>query len=606
MKIVNRSITHTFRNRVSASSARIAFKRKVNGVWEEITYQEYYQFVEELCFALLESGIQRGDRVAILSNSRVEWAFSDMAILSTGAITVPIYQSNVAADVEYILKNSEAKAVFLEDEAQLQKVLSAKASLPNLKTIIIFHHTKDPKTLSPAIPVIPVIPIEEFCQRGLNYKKQNQAAHQLFDELLQKNQPQDTVTIVYTSGTTGLPKGVVLTHENFTTELSDIVDSFPLSENDVILSFLPFAHILARIELYCGLGFGWTHVFAEGTNQLVDNLGEIRPTFMFAVPRIYEKVYNKILSQVSEGSSLKKKIFFWALNIGKEVSQRLQSGKRIPLVLKIKQTIATALVFKKLQQKFGGRIKFFISGGAPLSGEIAAFFHAAGFLILEGYGLTETTAAVFVNKDTDYEFGSVGPALGDTQLKLAPDGEILVKSKKVFKEYYKNPEATKEAFQDGWYCTGDIGHLNEQKHLKSTDRKKDIIVTYGGKNVAPQKLENILKTNRYISQAMVYGDKQKYLSVLITLNPEEALHFLKREGIQTSPDTIHLQPKIEGLIAKVISDFNKDLASFETIKKFKILKNDFSIETGELTPSLKVKRKYCSEKYRDVIQSMYD
>lgn len=600
MKIVDQSITYTFRNRVLASGSHIAFKRKINGTWEDITYQEYYQFVEELCFALLESGVSRGDRVAILSNSRVEWAFSDLAILSTGAITVPIYQSNVASDVEYILKNSEAKAVFVEDEIQLQKILSAKQNLPHLSTIIIFQHTKDPKTLSSAIP------LEEFCQKGLNYKKQNLAAHQLFDELLQKNKPEDTATIVYTSGTTGLPKGVVLTHENFVTELADIASAVPLSEKDLILSFLPFAHILARIELYCGLAFGWTHAFAEGTNQLVDNLAEIRPTFMFAVPRIYEKVYNKILSQVNEGSSLKKKIFFWALNVGRKVSHRLQSGKKLSLLLRVQKSIATKLVFGKLQQKFGGRIKFFISGGAPLSREIAEFFHAAGFLILEGYGLTETTAAVFVNKDTDYEFGTVGPALGDTQLKIAEDGEILVKSKKVFKEYYKNPVATQDAFNNGWYCTGDIGHLNEKKHLKITDRKKDIIVTSGGKNVAPQKLENLLKTNRYVSQAMVYGDKQKYLSVLITLNLEEVLKYAKREGIEASPDMVHLQPKVESLISKVISDLNKDLASFETIKKFKILKNDFSIETGELTPSLKVKRKYCSEKYRDVIQSMYD
>ena len=514
-----------------------------------------------------------------------------MAILSCGAITVPIYQSNLASEIEYILKNSETKAVFVENETQLEKVLSIQNNVPSLKTIVIFEY-KNAQALGSAIP------LEEFCQKGLKRKDPK-----VFDDLLQKNKPEDTATIVYTSGTTGLPKGVVLTHANFISELSDIELTIGLSQEDTILSFLPFAHILARIELYCGLTFGWTHAFAEGIPQLVDNLAEIRPTFMFAVPRIYEKVYNKILSQVQDGSSLKKKIFYWSLSIGREVSQRTQKGLSLPLGLKFKYAIASKLVFSKLKQKFGGRLKFFISGGAPLSRDIAEFFHAAGFLILEGYGLTETTAAAFTNQPYRYEFGTVGPPLGEVQVRLASDGEILIKSKKVFKEYYKNPDATAEVLKEGWLYSGDIGHLTEKGNLKITDRKKDIIVTSGGKNVAPQKIENLLKTHRYISQAMVYGDKKNYLTALITLNLEEALKFAKNNHIEETQIFSH--PKIEKLIADLIGETNKSLPSFETIKKFRILKNDFSIETGELTPSLKVKRKYCSEKYKEVIQSMY-
>ncbi len=591
MSLVHTSLTHTFRNRILQSADRIAFKRKVGRVWEDITYQEYYDFVQEICFSLLESGIERGDRVAILSGSRTEWAFADLGILSCGAITVPIYQSNVASEIEYILKNSEAKAIFVENETQLEKALSIQNNVPSLKTIVIFEY-KNAQALGNAIP------LEEFCQKGLKQKDPK-----VFDELLQKNKPEDTATIVYTSGTTGLPKGVVLTHSNFISELSDIETIIGLSQDDIILSFLPFAHILARIELYCGLTFGWTHAFAEGIPQLVDNLAEIRPTFMFAVPRIYEKVYNKILSQVQDGSSLKKKIFYWSLSIGRNVSQRTQKGLPLPPGLKLKYALASKLVFSKLKQKFGGRLKFFISGGAPLSRDIAEFFHAAGFLILEGYGLTETTAAAFTNQPYRYEFGTVGPPLGEVQVRIAADGEILIKSKKVFKEYFKNPEATADVLKDGWLYSGDIGHLTEKGNLKITDRKKDIIVTSGGKNVAPQKIENLLKIHRYISQAMVYGDKKNYLTAIITLNTEEIIKFAKNNQIEETQ--IYSHPSIEKLISDLISETNKALASFETIKKFRILRNDFSIETGELTPSLKVKRKYCSEKYKDVIQSMY-
>lgn len=595
MNVVSQTLTHTFRNRVAKSSSHIAFKRKIKAagtasVWEDISYQEYYNFVQEIAFSLLQEDIKRGDRVAILSNSRVEWAFSDLGILSCGAITVPIYQSSLTSEVEYILQNCEAKAIFVEDELQLEKVLSVKHSLPHLKTIVVFQDIHAPKS--------PAISLKEFCQKGLN-------SNQNFDQLLQANKPEDIATIVYTSGTTGIPKGVVLTHGNFVSELSDVIKEFHLSEKDTILSFLPFAHIFARVELYCGLAFGWTHAFAEGIPQLLENLSDIRPTFMFAVPRIYEKVYNKILFQVSEGSSLKKKIFYWSLSIGRKVSQMHQNRQALTPLLKLQLKIATLLVFKKLQQKFGGKIRFFISGGAPLSREIAEFFHAAGFLVLEGYGLTETTAAITINREDNYVFGSVGIPWQEVQIKIAEDGEILIKSDKVFKEYYKNPEATQEAFKDDWYCTGDIGFRDETGFLYITDRKKDLIKTSGGKYIAPQKIENLLKTNPYINQVMVYGDKQKYVTALIVLNKEEVSQYASNHGIVAQNDLIN-HPEIKNLVSNVIEDANKNLASFETIKKFKILKHEFTIENGELTPSLKIKRKYCTEKYKDIIQSMYE
>ena len=595
-----KTLTEIFKYRIAQSSGKVAFKRKVGGVWEEITFHEYATFVEEICFSLIESGIQRGDRVALLSNTRMEWALADFAILSVGAITVPIYQSSIQEDVAFILQNSEAKAIFVEDELQLRKVLAVKSKLPFLKLVILIQHGE--KSLGETS----FVTFEEFCQKGRHFKEKHAGTtHPTFVSLLDHVKPKDIVSIVYTSGTTGQPKGVVLTHENFISELSDVAKAFPeLSDQDIVLSFLPYAHIFGRVEHFCGAAFGWTAAFAESIQQLVSNLPEIRPSFMFSVPRIYEKVYNKIIGQVSEGSFLKKKIFYWSLNIGRTVSQQLQKGLPVGLALKVKYTIAKKLVFEKLQKKFGGRLRFFISGGAPLSSEIAEFFHAAGFLILEGYGLTETSAAVFVNRPHDFEFGTVGPPLEDVQVKIAEDGEVLVKSKKIFREYYKNPQASEEAFENGWYHTGDIGFINEKNHLKITDRKKDIIVTSGGKNVAPQKIENLLKTERFISQAMIYGDKKNYLTALITLNPEEITTYAKSQGIPVNGN-IHEHPKVQRLIGNIIGEKNKSLSPFETIKKFQILKDDFSVETGELTPSLKIRRRFCAEKYKDVLSSMY-
>lgn len=595
MSFTAQTITEAFKNRVHHSPQKIAFRRKVKGVWEEITFQEYYHLVENLCFALMEAGIQRGDRVAILSNSRVEWALSDLAILSCGGVTVPIYQSSVPKEIEFILSNSSAQLIFVEDETQLSKVLAVKSILPDLREIVVFGFNDQPKDFSIFSP------LETFCQKGLHRKDQNSKA---FESLLDQAKPEDLATIVYTSGTTGVPKGVMLTHANFISELSDLTRAFHLSENDTILSFLPYAHIFARVEHFLGIAFGWTSAFAESIPKLVDNLSEIKPTFMFAVPRIYEKVYNKIISDVSASSAFKKKIFSWCLGVGKRISQHKQ--KRLPLspLLNFKYRIAKWLVFNKLERKFGGRIRFFVSGGAPLSREIAEFFHAAGFLILEGYGLTETTAAAFTNREEEYEFGTVGSPLGDIEVKINPDGEILLKSAKIFKGYFNNPEATRECFSNGWFCTGDIGTLDERRHLKITDRKKDLIVTSGGKNIAPQKIENLLKTERFISQVMVYGDKKNYLTALVTLNEEEVSRFLRSGGISEGAN-IYSQPSVQKLISSIIEQKNKELASYETIKKFSILKNDFTIEAGELTPSMKLRRSFCSEKYKDIINSMY-
>ena len=598
MNVLGPTLTHLFKNRIAYSRDKTAYKRKVNGLWEEVSFQEYRDFVEAICLALMDAAIERQDRIAILSNTRLEWALSDMGILSAGAITVPIYQSSVEEEIRYILQNSAAKAIFVEDRDQLKKVLAVKNKLPQLKQIIVFKPGEDVSN-----PDQQIFTFEQFCQQGLRYKEKHQPD---FGALLEITQPEDIASIVYTSGTTGIPKGVVLTHRNFMSELSDIAKSFDqLGDSDTVLTFLPYAHILARIEHYCGLLYGWTAAFAEGIPQLVDNLAEIKPTFMFSVPRIYEKVYNKIIGQMESGSALKKAIFYWSLRIGKNVSRLRQEGFRLTPWLSLKYRIAKKLVFNKLHQKFGGRIRFFLSGGAPLSRDIAEFFHAADILILEGYGLTETTAAIFLNREMNYEFGTVGQPLKDVEIKFNEDGEILIKSGKVFTEYYKNPEATREAFTQGWLRTGDIGQLTEKGNLKITDRKKDIIVTSAGKNIAPQKIESQLKLDRHISQIMVYGDRKNYLSALVTLNDEEIQKFAKEQGIPTNGN-LHQKPEVKNLIRSIIEKNNALLASFETVKKFTILKQDFSIEAGELTPSMKIRRKFCSQKYKDILEAMYD
>jgi long-chain acyl-CoA synthetase len=420
--------------------------------------------------------------------------------------------------------------------------------------------------------------------------------------------PADSVgSIVYTSGTTGRPKGAVLLNGSFSAELRTIVEEFELRKDDVTVTFLPFAHILARVESMMPIYAGVTLGFAENVNTVADNIREIKPTLLVSVPRIYEKIYAKILSGVEASPPAKRNIFKWAIGIGREVA-RLRSEKLpVPLLLGLKYKIADKLVFSKIRERMGGNIRMTVSGGAPLSGELCQIFHACGIKILEGYGLTETTAAITVNRPDDFAFGTVGKPLNGVQIRIAEDGEIQVKGEVVFKEYYKNEEATREVFTpDGYFCTGDIGEFTPRGHLKITDRKKELIVTSGGKKIAPQKLENMLKTNRFISNGLVYGDKQKYLVALICLNEAEIKGWASAQSIgANSLDKLAGDTKVNELIEGVIKEMNEQLASFESIKKFKILPRDFTIEGGELTPSIKVKRKVCVEKYRDYISSMY-
>jgi long-chain acyl-CoA synthetase len=589
---MSQTVCHKFLETSEKYASRLAVMHKRGGRWNELDWSDYRALIESIAAGLQTLGVRKGDRIAILSNTRLEWAATDLAILGLGAVTVPIYQNSTPEDLAFILENSRTKILICESESQFRKLSSILKPLTGIEKIICFEGeaSADYKTL------------EEIQLAGEAALKKSPTLYEL---ALREVTLADTATIIYTSGTTGRPKGVVITH---TQALSEVSDAFPLlgvTVRDRSLCFLPYAHILGRIEIW-GHGFtGYTMAFAEGIDRIKDDLVEVKPTIMIAVPRIFEKVYNGILAQ-AEASPLKSKVFHWALGVGREMSQYKVEKQPVPIDLALRYRLAKKLVFDSISDRLGGRLRFSISGGAPLSRAIAEFFHAAGILILEGYGLTETTAAVAVNTPFDYRFGTVGKAVGEVRFKIADDGEILVQSKKVMKEYLDDPEATAVAITDGWYHTGDIGELSPEGYLRITDRKKDLIKTAGGKYVAPQKLEGLLKASRFISQVHIHGDQKKYVVALLTLNMDSVRQWADENDVTSkSREELVANPRVRDLIKTAVAEANSHLASFETVKNFAILPHDFTVESGELTPSLKIKRKVVDEHYKDLIDSLY-
>lgn len=586
------NILRWFQDTAERRGEEPCLRYKKDKIWRDISWNETLKRIQTLAEALKKSGIAKGDRVSILSSTRFEWALYDMAILSLGAVTVPIYQSNTAEECQHILSDSETKIIIVEDSTQLEKIIQIRSQLPNLDKIIL---------LAGKVMGDGVVTHEEFAASGAHTDSD-------FGNRIRTIGHEDLATLVYTSGTTGKPKGVMLTQGNLIGEVDALVERFRVNQNGVSLIFLPLAHILARVVHFYQLTYGFTHAFAESIEKLGENIAETRPSFMVSVPRIFEKIYTGMMAQVEAGSSAKKSIFFWAKDTGQQYSLCLQQKKPVPLGLKLKYAVAHKLVFSKLHKKLGGRLEFFISGGAPLSKEIAEFFHGAGISIFEGYGLTETTAGINLNGQDDYKFGTVGKPVKGAEEKIADDGEILVRGPMVAKGYWNRPEDTKEAFSpDGWFATGDIGEFTEDGFLRITDRKKDIIVTAGGKNIAPQNIENMIKTDPLISQVVVHGDKRKFLSALITLNPEEVPNRAEKLGIPKGPfSQMAKDPKMYEVVKGIVDNFNKKLASYETIKKFAIMDKDFTIEGGELTPTLKVKRKIINQRYKDILDGFYN
>ncbi len=574
--------------------SRIAVKYKENHQWIEKTWQEYYKDIEAIAAGLIFLGAKAGERIVIMSNTRYEWSVSDYAILGIKAVTVPIYQNNTAEDVEYIVNDSQATFLISENKATIKTWNEIKDKCPSIKKVFTFESTTGLDSS--------IMSWHELMALG---KQHLQSEPDCYKEICKTLSPDDMSTLIYTSGTTGRPKGVVLTHTQI---ISEVSEAFPLcgaNPDDVSLSFLPYAHVLGRIEHWGHMYIGFTMGYAESIERIRHNMGEIKPTILVSVPRIFEKVYSAIWAQM-ETQKLKLKLFNWALDVGKKVGEYKVTRQAIPLDLLAQYEIAKKLVLNKISDAFGGRLRFAISGGAPISKEIVQFFHAANVLILEGYGLTETTAAITVNTPFNYKFGSVGRPIGDVQIKIAEDGEILVKSNKVMREYYNRPKDTKEVFTDGWFHTGDIGEFTDSGDLKITDRKKDLIKTAGGKYVAPQKIEGLLKLQPIIAHALIHGDQKKYIVAIVTLEKTVLEQIAKENGIAYTDWTELVDNQVvSDLVRQAIADTNTHLASYESIKKYLVLPTEFTIENGDLTPSLKVKRKHLDKKYQEQIESLY-
>ncbi len=568
--------------------------------WQTITWAEMDQARKALAVGLMSLDVQAKQRVNTLAATSEKWMIADLAIQSVGGHTVPIYQSNTASECEYIINNCEAVVVFAENQEQLAKLQSQKENLPNLRKVVIMDDSGGDSEWT-----VNWSTLMEIGRASVG------AQAQALEARTAALTPDDVLTLIYTSGTTGRPKGVVLTHGNMLYEIQASLQIGMSTPQDVQLLFLPMAHVFAKV-LQC-VWFGIGHEMAiDGDIQRVSaNLADVKPHLVASVPRIFEKVYAKTVGAGLEAPGVAGKLFAWALSVNDRYAQLRLDDKPIPLGLRIQMGIAKRLVLSKVNKKltaaFGGRLRFFVSGGAPLPKKMAYFFENAGITILEGYGLTETSAGGTLNRPHANRIGTVGRPLPGTEIKIASDGEILLRGPGVMREYWKRPEATAEVLlNDGWFATGDIGQLDKDGYLKITDRKKDIIVTAGGKNVAPQNIENLVKAqNPLISQVVVHGDKRKYLSAVVTLDPDNLAAFGKDRGLSGDHAALSAQPMVREEIQKTVDIVNGQLASYETIKRFEILDHDFVIGE-ELTPTLKVKRKVCNEKYRSLFDGMYD
>lgn len=567
---------------------------KVKGHYTPISTEEFGEKVINFSLGLKALGLNAGDKLIILSENRPEWTMTDVATLCLGGITVPIYTNLSPEQIKYIVNDSDAKVVVCSNEELWGNVESIKSELSLVSHFITFlpHAPEGMKTFN------------DILELG---KQKSQEEPELFDQLALAVKPADVASIIYTSGTTGEPKGVMLTHSNFISNVTSVSSILPMSHDDTCLSFLPLSHSYERTVTFALLGTGCTVGYVESMETVAENMLEVRPTIMAAVPRLFEKIYAKVMDNVLSSSNLKRKIFFWALKVGKDYGSRHLEKKPIPGFLRFKRNLAHKLVFSKIIEKTGGRIRFFVSGAAPLSKDIAEFFYAMGIVILEAYGLTETSPAATFNTFKDLKFGTVGKPIPGVDVKIAEDGEILIKGPNVMKGYYKKDEETKEVIRGEWFYSGDIGYLDEDGFLVITDRKKDIIVTAGGKNVAPQQIENLLKTNLYITTAVAIGDAKRFISALIVPNFEKLEEYAKLNEISFT-DRADLVAK-DQIVDFVLSEVDKslqDLAAYEKVKKIVLLDRDFEIAKGEVTPTLKVKRNIIEKKYAGIIESLYE
>jgi len=559
---------------------------------KSVTWKEFYEDVKKVAKGLIALDIKKDDKVNILSYSRYEWVLTDNAIMSIGSSTVGIYQSSLAKDCGYIINHSDSVLIFAEDEIQLAKLIKIRAEIPNIKKVILFQGDIGDNDW--------VINFKNFIDMGANVSDKE------LEERLDCAKPDDIAGIVYTSGTTGVPKGAMLTHDNIIFTTQSVLECTETMKNDSMFLFLPLAHVFARTCVYAALLSGTCTVFNRSMDTLIDDIKKAHPTWFASVPRIFEKVYSKIIGQAEAKGGIALKIFRWACSIGSMVSRYKLDKKPIPFTINLKYKIAERLVFKKIQNALGGRIRWCISGAAPINPDIAAFFHAANILILEGIGMTENTSFSNINRVDSYRFGWVGQPGPGVEQKINDDGEVMFRGRNIMKGYYKMPDETAETItSDGWLLTGDLGEIDDDNFLKITGRKKDLIITAGGKNISPSGIEGIIATSKYINQVFVIGDKRKFLTALVTLDQDNIMEYAAENNIpaKTISEIINKQEIIR-LIESEIIEKNKNFASFETIKKVKIVP-EFNIEDSFLTPTLKLKKNTIYEKYSKDIDDMY-
>ncbi|MBC8197417.1 MAG: long-chain fatty acid--CoA ligase [Candidatus Marinimicrobia bacterium] len=591
------TISKMFTNVVNQFPEKELYFYKHNDEWIGLTGNVIKGTVEEISFGLKSISDEQFNS-AILSTNTPRWAMSDYGIICSGGCTVSIYPTLIPSQIEFILNDSQAKVVFVENSDQKDKVLEIKDNCPTLEKIIVMddsHKKSDDLIMN----------FMDFLNAGNEFGKKSEST---FEDLVEVANPNDLLTLIYTSGTTGNPKGVMLTHHNLVSNIISTLNGINFTEKDVFLSFLPLSHVFERMGgHFTAFSQGCQVYYAEGIEKVADNMGEVKPTLMMSVPRLYEKMYTGVMANVKAGSPIKQKIFNWGIVTGTKLLDLKLAGKPIPWCLQKKFDIANKLVFSKIQARVGGRLRFFISGGAPLAQKIGEFFGAAGITILEGYGLTETSPVLCANVPGATKFGTVGQAVKDVEIKIADDGEIIARGPNIMKGYYNNDEATKEVLDsDGWFHTGDIGEIDPEGFLKITDRKKNILITSQGKNIAPAPMENALITSPYIEQIVALGDKQNFVSALIVPSFENVEKYLSERGISLSGNQAMVDhEEVISLINNIVEEEMKNFSKYERIKKIALLPNLLTLEKGELTPTLKVVRRIVVKNYSDYIEQIY-
>jgi long-chain acyl-CoA synthetase len=589
------SVAHLFRDRVEASPKAEAFRFPEGDTWASVTWAQVSERAYRLAAGLLALGVRPEDRVAIASSTRYEWALVDLAVMCAGGATTTIYPTTIAPDVSYILSNSGSMVVFAEDDAQIAKLRERRVDLPQVSRVVTFDGRADGDW---------VISLGELEAMGIDLLA---TASSAVDDRIDALTGDRLATIIYTSGTTGRPKGVRLTHDAWTYEASAVDSIGILSQDDLQYLWLPLAHVFGKVLLTLPLQVGFPTAVDGRVDKIVDNLAVVQPTFMGAAPRIFEKAYGRITTTVAGEGGLKAKLFAWATGVGAKVADLRAHGQEPSGLLARQYAAADRLVLNKVRERFGGRIRFFISGSAALNKDVASWFDAVGLVILEGYGLTETSAASFVNRPGTNRIGSVGWALPGTETKIAEDGEILLRGPGVMEGYHDKPEETAETKDpDGWLHTGDIGTLDELGYLRITDRKKDFFKTSGGKYVAPSLIESTFKgLCPYVSQFMVYGADHHFVTALVTLDPEAIQEWADTHGVHGDYAQIVTSTEAHAMVQVYVDTLNVNLNRWEQIKKFTILDHDLTIEDGDLTPSLKLRRKAVSDKYRETLDAPY-